>query len=154
MRKLHRLVVAALLFTAVAAYAQNAAVDEKEFRAIEKKMFDASVKFLNNDKAEFLALLDDTYFTINADGSAGDKSVLLTAQFPIQKMKIDRIETSDFKLRKYGNVAVITGRSKYFAGPQMLADVLHTQIWVKRAGRWKFAGWQGTTVTSTDQEKH
>ncbi len=126
---------------------------ESRFRKLERKMFDASVKFLNNEKSEFLGIVDEDYWSINADGSSGDKASLSAVKFPVQAMSIDRIESSEFRLRVFGNVAVINGKSFYYSDAQNVAEVLHTQIWVKRKSGWKLAGWQGTMVKSPDPKK-
>jgi len=50
----------------------------------------------------------------------------------------------DRKIRVYGDVAIINGRSQYLMGDKVLAEVYHTEIWLKEKGKWMFDGWQGT----------
>ncbi len=50
----------------------------------------------------------------------------------------------DRKIRLYGNVAIINGRSQYLMSDKPVAEVFHTEIWIKEKGKWMFNGWQGT----------
>ncbi len=50
----------------------------------------------------------------------------------------------DRKIRLYGNVAIINGRSQYLMSNKVVAEVYHTEIWIKEKEKWMFDGWQGT----------
>jgi hypothetical protein len=137
---------ALLLATAFlqSALAQSAN-DDAKFRALERKMFDASIKAINGNDAELRKLLDADYYSINADGSTDDAKSIDYSK--LAAFHLTRVETSDFKLRHLGNdVAIINGISRYFSGDKLIAQVRHTQVWVNRAGEWKFASWQGTML--------
>ncbi len=123
--------------------------DEQMFRKLEREMFDAFEGKPNLDALErFYA---DDFFTINADGKTANKQqsleVLRSGQF-----QVDKITSDEFRLRRFGDMAVITGRSAYFKNEQKVGRVRHTQIWVKRNGRWQLLGWQGTGVPQITQE--
>ncbi|MFN2452610.1 MAG: DUF4440 domain-containing protein [Pyrinomonadaceae bacterium] len=121
--------------------------DEQMFRKLERKMFDAFEGKPNLEALEqFFA---DDYFTINADGKTANKQQTLEAMRSRQ-FQVDKIESDEFLLRRYGDTVVITGRSAYFKGGQKVGEVRHTQIWVKRSGRWQLSGWQGTPSSHFD----
>ncbi len=62
-----------------------------------------------------------------------------SGQFPV-----DAIETGDFRLRRHGNVAIITGWSDYIHADSVVWSVRHTQVWVRDGQRWRFHLWHGT----------
>jgi hypothetical protein len=66
--------------------------------------------------------------------------VLKAGQFPV-----DKITTDDFKVRKYSDTAIVTGRSAYHYAGQKL-EVRHTQVWAKTKDRWQLVAWQGTVA--------
>jgi hypothetical protein len=103
--------------------------DEQLFRKLEREMFDATQG--KPDLVAFGRIWADDFYSINHDGSAVDKqqtaAVLKAGQFFAEKITSD-----DFKLRRYGDTAVVTGRSSYFVGGAKVGEVRHTQIWVKR----------------------
>lgn len=124
--------------------------DEKMFRQLEREMFDAFEGKPNLDALE--RLYSDDFFTINHDGKTANKQQTLEALRSGQ-FQIDKIQNDEFLLRRCGDTAIITGRSIYFKNEQKAGEVRHTQIWVKRSGRWQLLGWQGTAVPQITQEK-
>ena len=67
---------------------------------------------------------------IGRDVSALD--ILKAGQFPV-----DMITTDDFKVRKYSDTAIVTGRSVYHYAGKKLWEVRHTQVWANTRGRWQ-----------------
>ena len=117
--------------------------DEQMFRRLEREMFDATAGKPNPEAID--RLFADDYFSINHDGSAVNKQQLM-AVLRSGQVLAERITSDEFRLRRYGDTAVVTGRSAYFAGGRKVGEVRHTQIWVRRRGRWQLVGWQGTPV--------
>jgi len=39
---------------------------------------------------------------------------------------------------------VLTGRGKFYFKSLLVAEVLYSQVWVLRDGRWQFVNWTGT----------
>jgi hypothetical protein len=117
--------------------------DEQMFRKLERQMFDATQG--QPDLAAFDRIWADDFFSINHDGSAADKQQTM-AFLRTGKVLAEKITSDEFRLRRYGDTAVITGRSAYFFGGQKVGEVRHTEIWAKRKGRWQLAGWQGTPL--------
>ncbi len=114
--------------------------DDQMFRDLERQLFDAHVR------RDVLALEDmyaEDFFSTNADGHTVNKKewlkIVRSGQFPV-----DAINTGDFQLRQYGNVAIITGWSDYIHAGAVVWSVRHTQVWVHDGQRWRFHLWHGT----------
>lgn len=129
---------------------KQAGKDERMFRQLEREMFEAFEGEPNFDALE--RLYADDFFTINADGKTANKQQTLEALRSGQ-FQVDQITSDEFRLRRFGNMAVVTGRSAYFKNGQIAGEVRHTQIWIKRSGRWKLLGWQGTGTPQITREK-
>jgi len=106
--------------------------------AAEKDMF---TTVGNADTAAFRKLSAPDYFTINADGKSSDLENTIQG---LGFFKGSTAELSEQKQRVYGNLALRTGRAKFFLGGQQVAEVLYTTGWVYRDGRWQYIHWQGT----------
>ena len=120
--------------------------DQKDLADAEKKMFAEIIKggdYWNTD-------VDDDYITINADGVMADKKETMAQNANRDTTKpnpfamVTETKTSDRKVRKYGDVAVITGKAEFMGGANKLAEVFYTEIWRKKDSKWMFDGWQGT----------
>jgi hypothetical protein len=119
---------------------------KKELEAAEANMFDAIPKF---DAAYWKDFVHKDYITINADGVMQNKDEALADSSRKKMFAGVTSKLFDRKIRLYGDVAIINGRSQYLAGDKMIAEVYHTEIWVKEKGKWMFNGWQGTYTKAT-----
>src|SRR5437867_1549259 len=99
----------------------------------------------NKDRVALERLLADDYLYTHSNGS-----VLNKAQEIAESMSSDVQWTdsrfADLKVRVFGDAAVLTGRQTiqgaakgYVPGPRRITD-----IFVKRSGRWQWAGGQAT----------
>jgi ketosteroid isomerase-like protein len=64
------------------------------------------------------------------------------------RMKFDRYETSDVRVRVYGDAAVVTGRlqrTRTIAGKSMDDDWRFTKTYVKRSGQWQVVAFHAST---------
>jgi len=120
--------------------------DFKELEAAETKMFDAILKY---DPAYWRDYVSSDYITINADGVMQTKEEILADSARKKLFSGVSYKLFDRKIRSYGNVAIINGRSQYLMGDKILGEVYHTEIWVKEKGKWIFDGWQGTYTKGT-----
>lgn len=133
-----------LLFTVVFplhALAQVAGPSDSLSRVLiakEKEMFDI---LINGNKAAAQTLIAQDYITINADGVMAGKQETMK---DLGKFKGSTVKLSERKIRTYGDIAIITGRAKFFMKSVLVAEIFYTQIWVFRDGRWQFLNWQGT----------
>ena len=91
----------------------------------------------------------DDYITINADGVMQTKEQILADSSRKNLFAGVSYKLFDRKIRLYGDVAIINGRSQYLMGDKILGEVYHTEIWIKEKGKWMFDGWQGTYTKGT-----
>ena len=117
--------------------------NEELFRKLERELFAAHEG--TPDLATIDRLYADDFLSTNADGRVVDKpgwlNILKAGQFPV-----DKITTSDFRVRMYSGTAIVTGQSAYHYGGKKLWVVRHTQVWVSRNGSWQLVSWQGTSA--------
>jgi ketosteroid isomerase-like protein len=90
----------------------------------------------------------DDYLQTDVYGNVQDKTSWLAEYYrPLAErikgggLKLDNPKPSDFRMRLYGNVAVITGRttlkSSVVSGQAQERDLRFTQVWVKTDGKWQ-----------------
>ena len=95
----------------------------------------------NGNKEDAEKLIAQDYITINADGvMEGKENTIRT----IQKFKGSTASLSDKKIRVYDNIAIITGKAKFYVKTILVAEIFYTEIWNFRDKQWQFIGWQGT----------
>ena len=118
---------------------------EEELQELQREFFDACE--LPGDEETIDRLYSDEFFSINADGSTSTKQDALeffeAGQFPVS----ESVTYDETRVRRYGDAAIVTGRSKWAnPDPGLTTVVRHTQIWAKQDGHWQLEGWQGTPV--------
>jgi hypothetical protein len=139
----------ALLFLLTAGYAQTkprraavrpaaGGVTEAALKKLEREWFDAVVK---NDADTLNKIFSDDFIAINSDGSFVEKPEMVKL-FTSGRIKLDEIRTDEFKLRQYGvSTAVVTGRATFIRDGKELGQSSHTEVWIKRLGRWQAVSW-------------
>jgi hypothetical protein len=143
MKKIIMLIAIPLVIATFQSCAQSSATTLnsnilKELDNAEKSMFEASAK---GDSAAFRKICGTDYYTINGDGTAHN----LEETIPyVPRFKGSNGVLSEQTQRIYGNVALRTGRAKFYMGSQQVAEILYTTGWVYRDSRWQFIHWQGT----------
>jgi hypothetical protein len=63
-------------------------------------------------------------------------------------MKFPRYETSDIRVRVYGDAAVVTGRlqrTRSVSGQNVDDDWRFTKVYIRRAGKWLVVAWHAST---------
>lgn len=123
----------------------NSPEDDDTFEQLQREFFGACE--LPGDKEAIDRLYSADFFSINADGSTSDKQEVLeifdAGRFPVS----ETITFDETQVRRYGDTAIVTGRSKWAnPDPDLTTIVRHTQIWDKQDGQWRLVGWQGTPV--------
>jgi hypothetical protein len=66
------------------------------------------------------------------------------------RMKFDRYETSDIRVRLYGDSAVVTGRlqrTRTIDGRTMADDWRFTKTYVKQTGRWRVVSFHASDAS-------
>ncbi len=115
---------------------------EAELKMLERAWFDAVV---NSDKATLGRIFAEDFIATNSAGAFINKTEMI-AEMTAGHFKLDEIRSDEFKLRLYGNTAVVTGKSSFVRGGRALGQASHTEVWVKRNGRWQAVSWQTTTI--------
>jgi hypothetical protein len=120
--------------------------DMKELETAEAKMFDAVLKY---DPVFWKENVPKDYITINADGVMQTKEQIMADSARKNLFAGVTYKLFDRKIRLYGDVAIINGRSQFLMGDKILGGVYYTEIWIKEKGKWMFDGWQGTYTKGT-----
>ena len=71
--------------------------------------------------------------------------------FTSGRMKFERYETSETKLRTYDDTAIVTGRlrrTRVIAGATADDDWRFTKVYVRRDGRWQVVSFHASNTTS------
>ena len=118
----------------------------KELEAAETKMFDAVLKY---DPVYWKDNVPNDYITINADGVMQTKEQILADSARKNLFTGVSFKLFDRKVRLYGDVTIINGRSQFLKEDKILGEVYYTEIWLKEKGKWMFDGWQGTYTKGT-----
>ena len=121
---------------------------EQELKRLERQLFDAVIA---KDVAAIDRLYAADFVSTDQDGAVVDKAQVIAGLKAGRGPAPDAVEIDDARLRVYGTTAVVTGRSTYLTGRKVAAQVRHTQVWVKRAGRWQLVSWQGTPILKPGQ---
>jgi hypothetical protein len=143
-----KLFVAALIVTAISlpalANKSQESGDIAELSKLEQVWNDAYVHG-NVEPLEQL-LADDLIVTMT------DMAVLTKAQsiglLRSGRLKFPRYETSDIRIRVYGDAAVVTGRlrrTRTVDGKNVDDDWRFTKVYVRRSGKWQVVAWHAST---------
>ena len=128
-------VVVLVLGVAILAQTQTGSV-EQELIKLETQWGDAWTK---HDPTAFGQFVTDDYMHTMPDGTVLTKA---QAQEEVKSFKgeFTSFVTDEWKVRVYGDAAVVTGRNTYkmqLEGKEVASQERFTDTWIKRDGRWK-----------------
>jgi ketosteroid isomerase-like protein len=89
----------------------------------------------NGDVARFEQILDADFYCSHPDGSLADRTTFLIQT--AQPVTIKGLVADDVKIRLFGDVAIIHGRTNYTAADGRKAQGRYTDVWTKRGDTWK-----------------
>jgi FKBP-type peptidyl-prolyl cis-trans isomerase/Domain of unknown function (DUF4440) len=123
---------------------------EADLKKLEREWFDAVVKA---DAEPLKRILADDFTALNDDGSFINKTQIMEMS-QSGLVKLDEIKSEEFKLRLYGNTAVVTGRAIYIQNQKPLGQNNYIEVWVKRAGaagrlRWQAVSWVSMPIKAS-----
>jgi len=128
-----------------AAAAETDAKIEQEIIQLENEGADIVMK---RDVARLEQQLADDVFSTEFNGKVSDKAGVI-AQFKNDPSQWGSLTNSEYKVRIYGDVVVVTflttGSGK-MNGQPVKGQARVTDVWVKQKGQWKLAVTQGTIV--------
>ncbi len=135
------MIVLAFIVAASALALGQAGKVEQSIKALTEQLRQANLK---GDVATFDKLLADDHIGINIRGVTRTKAQVLE-NFKSGKVKFDAIETSDMKVRVYGDTALVNYTANVkatdFSGQYQIV-----RVWVKRKGQWQIVSTQWTRV--------
>lgn len=118
---------------------------EQEIRELESQIAKAVVA---GDAAFVERVWADDFSYTGVRGEVRNKADIL-ADLRSGTLKFDKLEFDDIRVRLYGDTAVATGRATTKGrGPtgEISGLFRYTRVYVRRAGRWQLASFQGTPI--------
>ena len=118
----------------------------EELRAIEQRLAKA---WVSGDRDYINGILDNTWTVIDASGRVLNKRQVLQEAFEDNDRQIDSLHIDDVQVREFGSSAVVTGRTQAtgrYKGSTMNVTLRFTDVFVRRAGKWKVVASQATLI--------
>lgn len=103
---------------------------------------------VRKDAAAVAANMADDFRAIRSNGAAVDRATFLRDLLDPQ-LAIDPYGVEDFDVRVYGDVALLSGRTKMtgrYAGEPFTTHYRYVDVYVRRDGAWKVVSVQTTPV--------
>jgi ketosteroid isomerase-like protein len=119
--------------------------EEAELNELEQRLVRA---WLELDRAAINAILDDDWTVIDPTGRILDKAQVL-AEFDSGERKMESGTIDEVKVRTFGDVAVVTGRTTAagnYQGESVSVQLRFTDVCVKQGGRWQVVASQATMI--------
>lgn len=125
---------------------------ERELMQLER---DWSAAYIKHDTAAIDRILADDYVGTDGRGVMTDKAQeIVDARGPKQgdpepDFLILEDTVTDMRVRRYGTVGVVTGRSiekVKVRGNETTIQYRRTTVWVKRQGRWQCVSFHGSRI--------
>ena len=125
---------------------------EKQVGKIAKQNREAAVK---GDMEAMDALLADDWVGINPEGSVQSKAEAVK-DHKAGIVDFEAIDPQEVKVRVYGDAAVVSGRYHVkltVSGHKIDDRVRTTEVYVKRAGKWRCVSTQVTSIAGKTGDK-
>ena len=135
---------AVLLVGATAAPAQAHSIDQAAVLRAEKQF---STAVMANDTHTIASVTAEDWQIIDSDGHIIPRAAFLQV-IASGTLKHRSLSNSEETVRAYGNVAVVTARSKSegtYGGSAFSTDEISTDVWVRKDKRWRCVVTQLTT---------
>jgi ketosteroid isomerase-like protein len=126
--------------------AAQPAASEAELRALEEKLARAWVE---KDRPFIEGLLAADWSVTDATGQVLTKDQVLAQTFASADRTIDSMTIDDVRVRLFGSMAVVTGRTRAtgsYRGQTGSAVLRFTDVFVQRDGRWQIVASHGSSV--------
>lgn len=105
--------------------------------------------WLENDRGTVESILDDGWSVIDPGGRVLTKAQVLEEGFETGVRKMESGAIDEVKVRAYGDVAVVTGRTTAagsYQGNSFSVQLRFTDVCVKRGEGWQVVASQGTLI--------
>lgn len=121
--------------------------DQAELSEIEQRLIKA---WLERDRADIDALLDDDWSVIDPSGRLLSKTQVL-AEFDTGERQLESGTIDEIRVRVFGETAVVTGRttaSGNYQGESVSVKLRFTDVFVRQDGRrWRVVASQATLIS-------
>ena len=121
--------------------------DDMSPEQVEDAFFDALIA---GDVSRLEPLLDERFLIVDVMSGAVADRAELTGALKDRILEFDRVEPIERAARRYGDTAVLVGRTQMagsFAGSAFAAASRYTHVFVRGAdARWRLASAQGTQI--------
>jgi uncharacterized protein (TIGR02246 family) len=116
----------------------------EELAAMEQRLARAWVE---GDQAAIRGLLADDWVTTDITGMVRERDSVLRDMFAATPTPIATMTIDDVRVRVFGDVAVVTGRTTASGTGGGEIQLRFTDVLARRDGRWLFVASQGTAIT-------
>jgi ketosteroid isomerase-like protein len=121
---------------------------EAEIVAAERARLKA---FRDNDRAAFANMVTEDLAMVHSDGSVLDKAgEMAVMRSSTSDRPLPTLDIEDVRVRASGEVGVITGSLVERRQGRLLLRLRFTNVYTRRAGRWKLASGQLTRASTTN----
>ena len=107
--------------------------DDREILEQLNRDYIASVQ--HSDVHRFDEILSEEFYCYNPDGSLVDRAAFLRQT--AQPVSISGLEATDVKIRLYGGIAIIHGRTTYRTADGEEKSGRYTDVWACQNGAWR-----------------
>ena len=136
-----------LLFIPASAIAEKPiSVQPQETLKRQADAWDAAI--VNKDRRAIAANMADSFMQIDSDGATADKDRFI-AGIISEDLEISPYKVDDFKIRMYGQTAVLTGKTEMhgtYKNHEFTSHYRFTDVYVKTNGTWKVVNVQTTRI--------
>jgi len=137
------------LFLAIPAAHVAAQDSNKALEAALKKQADAwDVAIVNKDRKAIADNMSESFFMIGSSGETENKAQFI-ADLTSPEIKIEPYTVDEFKIRIYGNTALINGATNMHGvegGKPFTTHYRFTDTYVKEGGAWRIVNVQTTRI--------
>ena len=146
MRFFRRTFISLTLLFPLLAFAADAPMTEQALRA-QADAWDAAI--IRKDRDAIAANMSDSFMQIGSDGRTGDKAAFLEG-ITSDKLVIEPYTVEEFRVRFYGDTALITGRTDMHGswdGKPFRSHYRFTDTYAREAdGQWRVVNVQTTEI--------
>lgn len=103
---------------------------------------------IHKDGPAVSANIAETFMQIGGDGAASNKQAFVDALMD-EKLRIDPYEVEDFRIRVYGDTAILTGSTAMhgsYAGKPFSIHYRYADVYVKQGENWRVVNVQTTPI--------
>jgi ketosteroid isomerase-like protein len=149
---IRRLLVVCLVVSALVAPGIAAASDPSQQAVIAQLTRQANAwdkAIVRKDRAAIAANMADDFRQIDGRGDIEDKASFLDGVVAAN-LSIDPYTVEDFEVRVYGDVALLSGRTRmtgFYDGKPFKSHYRYIDIYVRKAGVWRVASVQITPLS-------